>query len=212
MFSITVKIEAIESRKRNAGYLHIINGLFLIAKAADYYRYTEYKSFLTVIPLLLIGSFSLFYGLFRKKIDISYHYNFWLRLLQFLAFLSLGLMMVSAGRFTYYISGFVFALLSFMLMISERRIFEETTIFLDDNGIKIPGDYRDHIVKWSDLTEVIIREDFVTIFHVKQKYLQYQVMQDLSTLEVAKMNAFCREKIESPESVSVKNSSADSGR
>lgn len=212
MFSITVKIEAIESRKRNAGYLHVINGFFLIAKTAEYYRYTEYKNFLPVIPLLLVGSFSLFYGLFRKKIDISYHYNFWLRLLQVLAFLSLGIMMVNAGRFSFYISGFIFALLSIMLLFSERRIFQETTIFIDDEGIRIPGNYRDHLIQWSDLTEVIVREDFVTIFHVKQKYLQYQVMQDLSTLEVAKMNAFCREKIESPESVTLRNSSADSNR
>jgi hypothetical protein len=46
---------------------------------------------------------------------------------------------------------------------------------------------------------VIIREDFLTLFHVKKKYLQYQVMQDLSTLEVAKINAFCREQIEKAE-------------
>jgi hypothetical protein len=210
MFSITVKIEAIESRKRNSGYLHMINGFFLIAKAAEYYRYIEYKSFFTVIPMLLIGSFSLFYGLFRKKVDISNRYNFWLRLLQGAAFLWLGIMMIYTGMFTYYISGFVFALLSFMLVFSERRIFEETTIFLDENGIKIPGNYRDHIIKWNELTEVIIREDFVTIFHVKQKYLQYQVMQDLSTLEVAKMNAFCREKIERPQSISLRNSSTGS--
>src|SRR4051812_20882532 len=153
MFSIAVKIDAIESRKRNAGYLHIINGFYLIAKAADYYRYIEYKNFLPVIPFLLIGSFSLFYGLFRRKIDISNHYNFWLRLLQFVAYLLLGVLMVMAGRFTFYISGFVFALLALMLMISEKRIFDDTIIFLDDNGIKIPGNYRDHVIKWNELTE-----------------------------------------------------------
>jgi hypothetical protein len=44
--------------------------------------------------------------------------------------------------------------------------------------------------------EVIVREDFLTIFSTNKKYLQFQVLQDLSTLEVAKMNAFCREKVE----------------
>jgi hypothetical protein len=63
----------------------------------------------------------------------------------------------------------------------------------------IPGNYKDHLVSWEELTEVIIREDFLTLFHVKKKYLQYQVMQDLSTLEVAKINAFCREQIEKAE-------------
>jgi hypothetical protein len=41
----------------------------------------------------------------------------------------------------------------------------------------------------------VVREDFITLFHVERKYLQYQVLQDLSTLEVAKMNAFCKEKL-----------------
>jgi hypothetical protein len=42
----------------------------------------------------------------------------------------------------------------------------------------------------------VVREDFITVFNNNKKYLQYQVMQDLSTLEVAKMNAYCKEKVE----------------
>jgi hypothetical protein len=85
---------------------------------------------------------------------------------------------------------------SIVLMFSEKRIFQQTTVYFDEPGVKIPGYYRDHLIKWEELSEVVVREDFLTIFHVNQKYLQFQVMQDLSTLEVAKMNAFCREKVE----------------
>jgi hypothetical protein len=88
-------------------------------------------------------------------------------------------------------------LLSILLMFSERRIFQETVVYFNEDGIKIPGYYRDHLVKWDELSEVVVREDFMTMFNVRKKYLQYQVMQDLSTLEVAKLNTFCREKIES---------------
>ena len=45
-----------------------------------------------------------------------------------------------------------------------------------------------------------MREDFITLFHIRQKYLQFQVLQDLSTLEIAKMNAFCKEQLEGVES------------
>jgi hypothetical protein len=196
MYSVTVRIEGIESRRRSAGLLHIVIGLFLIAKAADYYKYIAYKNFLPVIPVLLIGSFSLFYGFFRRKIDLTHRYNYWLRLLQVITFTVLGFMMVNTGRSIDYIGIFVFAFLSIVLLFSERRIFEETTIFLDETGIRIPGYYRDHVVKWEELSNVVVREDFITIFHIKQKYLQYQVLQDLSILETAKMNAFCKEKIE----------------
>jgi hypothetical protein len=104
--------------------------------------------------------------------------------------------MIGAGRPNDYVGVFVFVLLCIVLMFSERRIFQETTIFFTEEGIKIPGYYKDHLVKWEELSEVIVREDFLTIFNTNKKYLQYQVMQDLSTLEVAKMNAFCKEKVE----------------
>jgi hypothetical protein len=100
------------------------------------------------------------------------------------------------GRAIDYMSAFVFALLAFLLIFSEKRIFDETVLLLDEPGIKIPGYYKEHRVLWQDLSEVVIREDFVTIFHKKQKYLQYQVKQDLSILEITKMNAFCKEQIE----------------
>ena len=51
-------------------------------------------------------------------------------------------------------------------------------------------------MEWQVLEEVTVRHDFITLFHQGKKYLQYQVMQDLSELEVVKMNAFCKEQIE----------------
>jgi hypothetical protein len=128
--------------------------------------------------------------------DLSAHYNYYLRLVQVISFTVLGFLMLNTGRSSDYIGVFVFALLSIVLMFSERRIFQQITVYFTEDGIKIPGYYRDHLVSWNEVAEVIVREDFLTIFNVNKKYLQYQVLQDLSTLEVAKMNAFCKEKVE----------------
>lgn len=196
MYTIAVKIDGIESRRRSAGLLHVLIGFFMIFHASNYYRITHYDNFWPVAFILLVASFSLFYGLFRRKVDLSAQLNYWLRLVQLISFTTLGILMIQTGRSVDYLGIFVFALLSIILLFSERRIFQETAIYLNEKGIAVPGYYRDHLVKWEDLAEVVIREDFITIFHVKQKYLQFQVMQDLSTLEVAKMNAFCREKVE----------------
>ena len=196
MYSIAVKIEGIESRRRSAGILHIVIGFFMIFNASNYYRFTDYKNILPAGFILLVASISLFYGFFRRKMDLSAHYNYWLRLVQVVCFTTLGFLMIGPGRTSDYIGVFVFALLCIILMFSEKRIFQETTVYFNEEGIKIPGYYRDHLVKWEEVSEVIIREDFLTIFNTNQKYLQYQVIQDLSTLEVAKMNAFCKEKVE----------------
>jgi hypothetical protein len=196
MYSVTVKIEGIESRRRSAGILHIVIGIFMIFNASNFYRITNYKNLWAVAFVLLIASISLFYGFFRKRMDLSAYYNYWFRLAQVIGFTILGFLMIGTGKPTAYLGVFVFALLSILLMFSERRIFQETTVYFNEDGIKIPGYYRDHLVKWNELSEVVVREDFLTIFNIKKKYLQYQVMQDLSTLEIAKVNAFCKEKIE----------------
>ena len=196
MYSVTVRIEGMERRRRSAGLFHILVGFFMIVEGADYFRLLNYENVIYVLPVLLVAGLSLFYGFFRKKFDPPARYNYWLRLAQVVAFTYLGLMLTGIARSIDYISVFTFAFLCILLMFSERRIFQETTLYLEEAGIRIPGYYRDHLVKWQDLENVTVREDFITLFHIKQKYLQYQVMQDLSLLELAKLNAFCREKIE----------------
>jgi len=196
MFSIAVKVEGIESRRRSAGILHIVIGFFMIFNAANYYRFINYKNLFPVSFILLAASISLFYGFFRKKMDLSAHYNYNLRLMQVVSFTVLGFLMIGTGRSSDYTGVFVFAVLCIVLMFSERKIFHDTTVYLNDDGIKIPGYYRDHLVKWNEVSEVVVREDFLTVFTNNKKYLQYQVVQDLSTLEVAKMNAYCKEKVE----------------
>ena len=197
MYSVTVKIDGIESKRRSAGLLHVVVGFFLIAKAADYYRLLNYESFLPTLPFFAVAALSLFYGFFRRRVDIFAKYNLWLRLLQVLASFILAIATLKLGGQTMNYAGlFIFSLLCLLLLFTEKRVFQETTIFFDESGVKIPGTYKTYLINWEDLSEVIVREDFLTLFHVKKKYLQYQVMQDLSTLEVAKLNAFCREQIE----------------
>ena len=195
MYSVAVKIEGIESRRRSAGILHVVVVFFLIFNAANYYRVNSFKNVFPVALILLIASVSLFYGFFRRRMDLSAHYNYWLRLAQLISFTVLGFLTLGTGRANDYVGGFVFAALCIVLTFSEKRIFNDTAVYFTDEGIKIPGYYRDHLVSWKDVSDVIVREDFLTIFNVNKKYLQFQVLQDLSTLEVAKMNAFCREKL-----------------
>jgi hypothetical protein len=195
MYFVTVKIEDIERRRRSAGLLHILPGFFLIAKGADYYKYLDYQNFIPVFPVFAFGLLSLAYGFFRKRLDLTAKWNYWIRLAQVVGFTGLGIVFLKLGKPLDYWSVFVFTALSILLLFSERKIFQETIIYFDENGIRIPGSYREHRVLWEDISEVVVREDFLTIFHIKKKYLQYQVMQDLSTLETVKMNAFCKERI-----------------
>lgn len=197
MYSITVKIEGMESRRRGAGLFHAIIGFYLLAKSAEYYqRYLQYDSLLPVLPLFALALFSVAYGFFRRRIDPAARFHAFLRLAQVIGLTALGIALSRTGRPLEYLGLLFFAAVTILLLFSERKIFQGTTIELRRDGILVPGSYRDHQLPWLALSEVVVREDFLTIFHKKKKYLQFQVRQDLSVPELAEMNAFCREQIQ----------------
>jgi hypothetical protein len=196
MFSIVVKIEGIERRKKSAAVLHLVTGLFLILKSSDYYRYKNSEDFIDVVPFLIIAFISVIYGLGRKRIDPDAQVNLWLRGLQIIAFGILAVMMLRLNRNVDSAFLFAWAVISVMLLFTEKRIFTDTDLLLNEKGVTIPGLYGKHLVPWKSLSNIVIRKDFITIFHKDNKYLQYQVMQTLSDLEIAKMNGFCRDKTE----------------
>ena len=199
MFSILVKIEGFLSRRRNASLLHVVLGFFLVLKAFDWYSITAYSNILPVFPILIVAGLSIYYGLFRKKFDPAGKQNMWLRLVQATTFRVFAFVMLRVGRSIDYYGLFIWTALTLILLLTERRIFNDTVIYIEEDGVRIPGYFKDHLVRWNKMENVVVRHDFVTFFHRDNKYLQFQVMQTLSELEVAKMNAFCKEKLEQPE-------------
>lgn len=199
MYSVAVKIEGMDRRRRTTGYMHIIIGFFLLIKTVDLNNLFLEKNTTRLLPFLLVAGLSLFYGFFRARIDAAAKYNGPLRVLQFVTFGLFGVVMMQTGKRFDYVVLFIWALVIFLLLFSEKRLFAKTILKITANGIHIPGTYKEHLVRWNALESTTIRHDFITLFHRNKKYLQYQVMQDLSELEIVKMNAFCREKIEQVE-------------
>lgn len=205
MYSVAIKIEELIRRRKSANLMHLFIGFFLLTKAIDYYRRLEFDHFIPTLPPFLIAGVSIAYFFLRKTFDPLHRYHYWLRLLQILGCIYLVAALWRTGSSIDIIGVSVLALISSILYFTEKNIFEETILSFTEEGVLIPGYLKKHIVPWKDLTEVVVREDFITLFHVERKYLQYQVMQDLSTLEVAKMNAFCKEKLAEPASRSVES-------
>jgi len=198
MYTIAVTIEGIERRKRSTGLMHLVVGFFLIAKGADYFKYRNYENFLPVLPVFLVAAGSIVYGAFRKRLDPVATQNTLVRVVQLATFVMLGFAFLSFGKSFDVFGAFLFAFLCLLMLLSEKRIFADASMTIDESGIRLPAYYRQHLILWKDLADVVIREDFITLFHVKEKYLQYGVAQSLTTLEIAKMNAFCKGKINPP--------------
>ncbi|HVK97321.1 MAG TPA: hypothetical protein VM368_05855 [Flavisolibacter sp.] len=199
MYRVAIKVDGIENRKKSVGVLHIVVGFYLLIKSGEISSNATNGSYnLIALLILLLAIVSLIYGFSRKRLDPYGKYNMWLRLLQIITLLYFGISVLRSGTGSslYNVIFFIWSALFTMMLFLERRIFLDTEIKFTNEGIIVPGLYKDHEISWNVLEDVIVRHDFITIFNKNKKYLQYQVLQDLSALEIAKMNAFCREKIE----------------
>lgn len=196
MYTVAVKIDGLDRRRRTTGLVHLLIGFFLLIKSFDLLTYLVEKNALKLLPFLVVAGASLFYGFFRTRVDFAGKFNGPLRFVQFASFFSFAIVMKQTGHGFDSTVMVVWALVIFLLLFTEKKIFDETMLWFTEDGIRIPGTYKEHLVEWSAVDNVTVRHDFITVFHRDKKYLQYQVLQDLSELEVVKMNAFCREKIE----------------
>ena len=196
MYKLAVKIDGIERRKNSTGLLHIIAGFFLFSNGGTFFKLINYQNFLSVLPVFLVAALSLIYGFFRKKIDPHAKYNHWIRMIQFLTFAGLGIAFIGFKVEWKYITLFVWAIIILFLMFTERKIFHDTDIQLKKEGVFIPGYFTSHQIPWDVIEDLVIRQDFVTIFRRNQKFVQLEMLQKVDDSEIKKMNAYCKEQID----------------
>src|SRR5688572_14012572 len=98
MYTVAVKIEGMERRRRTTGLIHIIIGFFLLLKSFDLYKLSDETTNLAIVLFLALAVVSLVYGFFRRRLDITAKHNAGLRLLQTVAFLSFGVLMYRLGK------------------------------------------------------------------------------------------------------------------
>lgn len=195
MHRIAIKIDGIERRKKSTGVFHVIAGLFLIANIAEYYKQTNYQSFLTVLPMYVVATTSLLYGLFRNRIDPHAQFNHWMRMLQFLVFSVLGILMLKSKMDVRNLTLLLWAVVCILLLFTERKIFHDAFLLLGKNNITIPGYFSNKVIPWSAIENIIVRQDFVTIYYPENRYIQYEVFSDLNDIEINNLNHFCQQHL-----------------
>jgi hypothetical protein len=195
MHRIPIKIEGIERRKRSTGLLHIVAGLFLITSISTYFKSLGYHNFLSVLPMYIVAVASLIYGLFRKKIDPKAKYNHWLRVIQFLVFAVLGILMLKAKIDFRNFTLLLWAVICIFLLFTERKVFHDALLTLGEKSVSIPGYFSNRVLPWEVIENLVIRQDYVTIYLPQNKYIQHEVLVELGEKEISDMNNFCRQQL-----------------
>jgi hypothetical protein len=195
MHLIPIKIEGIERRKKSTGLLHLVAGLFLIVSTSAYFQILEYQNFLFVVPMYIVAAASLFYGVLRNKIDPKAKYNQWMRVLQFLVFAILGILMLQTKMEFRNIMLLLWAVICILLLFTERKVFHDALLTLDEKSVSIPGYFSNRVLLWEVIENLVIRQDYVTIYLPENKYIQHEVLVELNEKEIKDLNGFCQQQL-----------------
>lgn len=196
MHRLAIKIDGIERRKRSTGLFHIIAGLFLIANAAEFYKQSTYQNFPAVLPIFFVAVVSIVYGLFRNKLDAKAQANHWMRMMQFLMFAVLGILMLQSKMDFRNFTLFMWAVICIFLLFTERKIFHDAFLLVGKNSITIPGYFSNKVVPWSVIENIVVRPDFVTLYYPGNRYIQYEMLVEINDVEIEKVNQFCQQQLE----------------
>lgn len=196
MFKVPVKLESIEKRKKGAGVLHVIAGLFLAIKLNEVLAAENNFNliFLSVL-IILVSISSIAYGMVRKKIDPATKYNSLIRLLQFIGFISVGIFLINIDS-AHSMAYFAWAAVTLVILFAERKVFNNTDLQIAAAGILVPGFFSTHLIPWNVVDSLVLRPDYLTIFRTNKKFVQLELTQQVETGEIEKINEFSKNQIE----------------
>jgi len=196
MFNIPVRLDGVEKRKKSTGLFHIIAGFFLIGNAGSNLNQIGFKIIWPILPVYGVAMISIVYGIFRTKIDPHANYNLLVRSMQMITFLILGFVFLSFANTIAIVSLFLWSLIVFLLMRTEKKVFSRVEIRLTEEGILIPGFFSDHRLPWNLVQHFVVRKDYVTITRTNQHYVQLEVLKPFDDADINNMNAYSERQIE----------------
>ena len=194
MYKLAVKLEGIERRKRTTGVLHIAAGLYLLLKSINYLELQQYQHIGYTIPFFAAALLSLLYGFLKKRYDPRSRLNRWVRLVQVCGFALLAINFAAFDTFSVMLL-FAWAVGCLLLMFTERKVFHDAEMLFNQDGIFIPGYFTNRRLFWNTIADVVIRPDFVTIFHANDRFMQYEVLKKLAPAALDEIALYCKEQL-----------------
>jgi hypothetical protein len=190
-FKIPVRIESLEKRRRMTGTLHVVAGFYLLAAAAAWIVQRQFQGVPGAVPFGIIALTAISYGLRRRKIDPTARYNSALRGLEAVGF---GLLATSQSGIASY-GLFAWAGLSVLMLFSEKVLFQPSVLELGEEGIGLPGSPKPPVLPWSELENIIVKADYVTLFRNDNKYVQLEVTEAIDPEALQGADAFGKSQI-----------------
>lgn len=196
MLKLAVKLEKLEKRRKNTPILHYAAGFILLAKTLDYIHHYRFENVVTAIPFFIVAAASLLYGYRMKKWDANGRYNVWLRLVQTGFFIILGFLFLNIDGVIDEIIVFTYGAICAYLFVVEKKLFDDSFVELDKEGIKLPGDVNQTLLQWFKIKDVVARPDYITIFKDNNHFLQLELLHEETAEKLENINKYAKQRIQ----------------
>jgi len=190
-YSIPVRIESLEKRRRMVGTLHVIAGFYLLATSAAWVLQQNGAGIAGGLPFTAVALGALFYGFRRRKIDPQARYNGALRGLEAIGMALLALTQTGMAAFAL----FAWAALLVMMYFTEKNLFAQSALQLTGEGILVPGSPQPQLLPWQELENAVFRSDYVTLFRTDKRYVQLEVTETLTAEFIRDAQSFALQQI-----------------
>lgn len=192
--SILIQFPPFEKQRRAAKLLHLLAGFLLIMNAYAHYKQQSISITFLVVQMsaaFLVLAFAATGKGFSKETSANHRF---FRLLE-------AAMFIYASVFFYGLNLVFPSLLQaitgagiLILSFAEKNIFEPTQIRISEIGIELPHNFKKNIIAWSSISNMIIKNDFISIDTKNNQFLQYEISEMLTDEKIDAINAFCRGK------------------
>ena len=173
--------------------LHILMALILIFDFLNTHKDGK-KDWIFSAVYFMAAIFLLIAGILNKKILVSLSKHLALLLFEFMLIISGAVYYWSKGASFVAFSHALLAGAIVLLWIYFKRREDGEKIIISEANIILPGLAGDRIVEWTQLTNVIKKDDLLTLDFKNNKLLQVQVINS-DLISEHEFNQFCQEQL-----------------
>jgi hypothetical protein len=193
-YKIPILFEPFKKQKKAARLLHLLAGFLMIANAWGDFKQPS-PNLVFVVVQVAGAILAILFAFAGKKMFVNHGF-------------ANSMFRLAEAAILFYASSYFFGMnLSMMgmlqivagiglllLFFTERKIFTDCFVRIEDKGVYTPNNLKDRLIEWKDVDNMLIKNDFVSINTKQNQFIQYETGVMLSELQMDEMNAFCRSK------------------
>ena len=169
-----LSLEDVKVKPHQVTTLHLMSALAFIGTGAIIYVYnfiiTRWGAALLVIGVLLLAL-----TIFKNKWVTGGKANTVLRIIELIIALTVGIYS-AAQHWKFPVT--IFSILSASLIFGiywERKSGGSLSVYIDDNGLKLPITSRQRFLKWTEVEEVVLRFGTLSVNCVDNRLFQWNI-------------------------------------